>query len=96
MDVKPLLTSVTLMLEMVKKAHSARKGNNVIKRERERERERERGIIYQFSSTITRSSVSLYSLMNDVLSLQEDNIISIQFFSPVQRQLTILGNFKSQ
>ena len=94
MDVKPLLTSVTLMLEMVKKAHSARKGNNVIKRERERERER--GIIYQFSSTITRSSVSLYSLMNDVLSLQEDNIISIQFFSPVQRQLTILGNFKSQ
>ena len=41
MDVKPLLTSVTLMLEMVKKAHSARKGNNVIKRERERERERE-------------------------------------------------------
>ena len=94
MDVKPLLTSVTLMLEMVKKAHSARKGNNVIKRERERERER--GIIYQFTSTITRSSVSLYSLMNDVLSLQEDNIISIQFFSPVQRQLTILGNFKSQ
>ena len=92
MDVKPLLTSVTLMLEMVKKAHSARKGNNVIKRERERER----GIIYQFYSTITRSSVSLYSLKNDILSLQEDNIISIQFFSPVQRQLTILGNFKSQ
>ena len=89
MDVKPLLTSVTLMLEMVKKAHSARKGNNVIKRERERERER--GIIYQFSSTITRSSVSLYSLMNDVLSLQEDNIISKQIFSPVQCQLTILG-----
>ena len=87
MDVKPLLTSVTLMLEMVKKAHSARKGNNVIKRERERER----GIIYQFSSTITRSSLSLYSLKNDVLSLQEDNIISKQIFSPVQCQLTILG-----
>ena len=89
MDVKPLLTSVTLMLEMVKKAHSTRKGNNVIKRERERERER--GIIYQFSSTITRSSLSLYSLKNDVLSLQEDNIISKQIFSPVQCQLTILG-----
>ena len=41
MDVKPLLTSVTLMLEMVKKAHSTRKGNSVIERERERERERE-------------------------------------------------------
>ena len=59
-------------------------------------RERESGIVYQFSSTITRSSVSLYSLKNNVLSLQEDNIISIQIFSPVQRQLTILGNFKSQ
>ena len=48
MDVKPLLTSVTLMLEMVKKAHSARKGNNVIKRERERERERERNNLLVF------------------------------------------------
>ena len=59
MDVKPLLTSVTLMLEMVKKAHSARKGNNVIKRERERERERNNlSVFFHYNQKLCKSVFS--------------------------------------